>query len=241
MLSHQSCPGCVAPKAAKAAGAFSPIYADGRKVDPIAIHELPEEAPVRTSNLLTEANPVPPYKAVTAVPVHVPVYDVAPMLPAEALILINDVAPKEAVPLKTSLNTRNETPAPTPAVRLTFCDKPALVEVTAKPALVDETANPALVDETASPALVEETAKPALVEDTANPALVEDTARPALVDDTASPALVEETANPALVAVVALPLKVVAVTVFPTALTPESTYTGVLPIEALLLEPIKNI
>jgi hypothetical protein len=119
--------------------------------------------------------------------------------------------------------------------------KPELVEDTANPALVEDTANPALVEETANPALVEDTAKPALVEETAKPALVDDTAKPAFVEETAKPALVDDTAKPALVAVVALPLKVVAVTVFPTALTPESTYTGVLPIEALLLEPVKNI
>jgi hypothetical protein len=223
VLSHQSCPGCVAPKAAKAAGAFSPIYADGRKVDPIAIHELPEAAPVRTSNLLAVISPVPPYSAVTALPAQLPVNDVAPMLPAEALILINDVAPKEAVPLKTSLKTRNETPDPTPVVRFTLWDKPELVEDTANPALVEEMAKPALVEDTAKPALVEEIAKPALVDDTANPALVEDTAKPAFVDDTANPALVEEIAKPALVEDVALPLKVVAEIVLPVALTPDNT------------------
>ncbi len=40
---------------------------------------------------------------------------------------------------------------------------------------------------------------------------------------------------------VKLPLKVVAVIVFPKADTPDKTYTGVEPIEALLLEPVKYI
>jgi hypothetical protein len=70
-------------------------------------------------------------------------------------------------------------------------------------------------------------------------AFVEEIANPALVDETANPALVEDTAKPALVAVVALPENVVAVIVFPRALTPDKTYTGVLPIELLLLEPVK--
>ena len=231
---------------------MSLIYATGKVLEPIAVQVLPVADPVRTFNLLTVSKPVPPYNAVTAVPVHVPLWFavtvVAPILPALAFIVINDVAPIVAVPETTSLIAKNEVPAPVNVVTFVFCDRPELVEDTANPALVDEianpalvedTANPALVEETASPALVEEIANPALVDETASPALVEEIANPALVDETASPALVEDTAKPALVAVVALPENVVAVIVFPSALTPDKTYIGVLPIELLLLEPVK--
>ena len=36
-----------------------------------------------------------------------------------------------------------------------------------------------------------------------------------------------------------LPLKKLAVTVLPKALTPDNTYLGVLPMETLLLDPVK--
>jgi len=59
------------------------------------------------------------------------------------------------------------------------------------------------------------------------------------VAEPAEPAFVAVPAVPADVAVVALPENVVAVTVLPKALTPDKTYLGVLPIETLLLEPVK--
>jgi hypothetical protein len=64
-------------------------------------------------------------------------------------------------------------------------------------------------------------------------------ALPAVTEVPAEPAFVAVPAVPADVAVVALPEKVVAVIVFPRALTPERTYEAVLPIDALLLEPVR--
>ena len=49
-------------------------------------------------------------------PVHVPLWfavtNVAPMLPALALIVIKLVVPSEAIPLDTSEKTRNDVPVP---------------------------------------------------------------------------------------------------------------------------------